>query len=58
MANKLKYQPGQHFVLDQTAAEIIMKNKIKTSIIGKNLKNLNNILKGKKFKGTIIQGQL
>ncbi len=34
MANKLKYQPGQHFVLDQTAAEIIMKNKIKTYIIG------------------------
>lgn len=55
MANKTKFKPGQHFVLDQTAAKIIMENKIPTYIIGKNLKQLNNLLKNKKFKGTTIQ---
>jgi len=55
MANKLKYKPGQHFVLDQTASKIIMRKKIKTYIIGQNLKNLNKILKNKKFHGTIIE---
>ncbi|MBM3234651.1 UMP kinase [Candidatus Pacearchaeota archaeon] len=53
--NKMKYKPGQHFVLDQHAAEIIFRYKIKTYIIGKNLKNLDKMLSGKKFKGTIIE---
>ena len=52
---KIKYKPGQHFVLDQDASEIIMNNKIKTYILGKNLKNLDNLLSGKKFRGTIIE---
>lgn len=56
MANKNKYQPGQHFVLDQTASKIIMQNKIPTFIIGNNLKQLDNLLNNKKFKGTKIQG--
>jgi uridylate kinase len=56
LANKTKFKPGQHFVLDQTSAEIIMKNKIPTYILGKNLQQLNNLLKNKKFKGTTIQG--
>lgn len=54
IANKLKFKPGQHFVLDQGASKIIMKNKITTYILGKNMNNLDNILKNKKFKGTII----
>lgn len=56
MAHKNKYSPGQHFVLDQTASKIILKNKITTYIIGKDLKQLDNILNNKKFEGTIIQG--
>jgi uridylate kinase len=52
--NKMKFKPGQHFVLDQSASKIIMKNKITTYILGKNLVNLNNLLKNKKFKGTTI----
>lgn len=52
---KIKYKPGQHFVLDQDASEIIMKEKIKTYILGKNLKNLDDLLSGKKFIGTIIE---
>jgi uridylate kinase len=54
MANKLKFKPGQHFVLDQTASRIIMKDKITTYILGKSMSQLNNLLKNKKFKGTII----
>lgn len=49
-----KYSPGQHFILDQTASKIIMKNKITTYIIGKDLKQLNNLLNNRKFKGTTI----
>ena len=56
MANKIKYQPGQHFVLDQSAAKKIMESKIKTYILGTNLNNLYNLLKNKKFKGTEISG--
>lgn len=56
IANKIKYFPGQHFVLDQTASKIIMKNKIKTYIIGEDLKQLDNLLNDKKFKGTKVSG--
>ena len=56
LANKSKFTPGQHFVLDQTAAKIIMEHKIPTYIIGKNLNQLDNLLKNKKFKGTTIEG--
>ena len=53
MARKIKYAPGQHFVLDATASEIIKKKKIKTYII-KETKELDNVLSGKEFKGTTI----
>jgi uridylate kinase len=56
IANQISFKPGQHFVLDQKASRIILKNKIKTYIIGKDLKQLDNILKQKKFIGTIIFG--
>jgi uridylate kinase len=54
MANKLKFKPGQHFVLDQSASKIILKNKIPTYII-KEMKQFNNFLKQKKFIGTSIK---
>lgn len=54
-AKKIKFKAGQHFVLDQNAAELILKNKIPTYIIG-SLKDLENIIKGKDFEGSIIQG--
>jgi len=56
MANESKFKPGQHFVLDQTASKIIMKNKIPTYIIGEDLKQLDNLLNERKFKGTKISG--
>lgn len=55
MANKHAFMPGQHFVLDQTSSKIIMRNKIPTYILGKDLKQLSNLLKGKKFIGTSIE---
>jgi uridylate kinase len=54
MADKIKFKPGQHFVLDQKASKMIKENKIVTFILGPNMNQLDNLLKNKKFKGTII----
>ncbi|RME54857.1 UMP kinase [Candidatus Woesearchaeota archaeon] len=50
---KVKKKPGMHFVLDHEAAEITMKAGIKV-VIMKGVKNLENFLSSKKFKGTVI----
>jgi uridylate kinase len=53
---RIKFKAGQHFVLDQSASKIINKERIPTAIInGKKIKEVENFLLGKKFKGTIIQ---
>ena len=50
-----KWDPGKNVPFDPTAAKFAQKLKLKVIIAnGKNLKNLQNILKGKKFKGTMI----
>ena len=54
MISKIKFHAGQHFVLDQSASKMIMKNKIKVYIVDSNLKNLKKCLYGKSFVGTII----
>ncbi|MFA7707618.1 MAG: UMP kinase [Candidatus Pacearchaeota archaeon] len=54
MAKKLKYKPGQHFVLDQSAANLIKKHNITTYILGEDMKNLDNVLNNKHFVGTRI----
>ncbi|HTZ41660.1 MAG TPA: UMP kinase [Candidatus Omnitrophota bacterium] len=56
MSHREKFSPGQHFVIDQTASEMIMKNKITAYILGKNLKNFDNLLNNRKFTGTIVKG--
>ncbi len=56
MTHRGKFKPGQHFVLDQTASAIILKNEIITYILGKDLKQLDNLLNNRKFKGTVISG--
>ncbi|MBS3099673.1 UMP kinase [Candidatus Pacearchaeota archaeon] len=56
VALKMKFSPGQHFVLDQKAAKIIMDNKITTYIVGSNINNLDNLLNSRRFTGTIIEG--
>ena len=55
-ASKIKYSPGQHFVLDQKSSRIIMEEKIPCYIIGNEIKQLNSFLEGKEFKGTTIKG--
>lgn len=54
MAHKITFTPGQHFVLDQTAATLIKRNKVKTYIVG-TMKDLDNLLAKKKFRGTTIE---
>ena len=56
IAHSIKFKPGQHFILDQMASDIIMKHKIPTYILGKDLKEFENVLQNKKFKGTLISG--
>lgn len=53
-AQKIKYKPGEHFVLDQNAAQLIKRKKIATYIVGPKLGNLKNLIEGKSYKGTTI----
>jgi uridylate kinase len=56
IASKIKYEAGQHFVLDQNAAKEIMNRKIPTYIVG-SLSDVDIILGNKKgFRGTLISG--
>jgi uridylate kinase len=50
-----KWDPGKNAPFDPTAAKLAQSIKLKVIIAnGKNLKNLKNILDGKKFIGTTI----
>lgn len=56
ITQKIKFQAGQNFILDQDAAKTIMKNKIPAYIL-KDLKEMDKVLNGKEnFKGTLIKG--
>lgn len=51
-----KWDPGKNVPFDPTAAKFAKDNKINVIIAnGKDFKNLQNILSGKRFKGTIIK---
>ena len=50
-----KWKPGMNVPFDPIAAKEAKKSKIKVNIIGKDLKNLENLLDGKKFVGTAIE---
>lgn len=54
MIMKLKYSPGLHAPVDQTAVKVIKKNKINLYILGKDLKQLDNLLNQKRFIGTKV----
>ncbi len=56
--NKLlgaKWKAGMNAPFDPVAAKEAQRSNIKVTVIGSNLKNLENLLRGKKFKGTIIE---
>tara|TARA_Y100000310_G_scaffold47186_1_gene43794 strand:- start:21006 stop:21683 length:678 start_codon:yes stop_codon:yes gene_type:complete len=50
-----KWKAGLNKPFDPVATKEAEKSKMKVIIIGKNLKNLESLLNGKKFKGTIIK---
>lgn len=52
--NKIKFKPGQHFVIDQEAMKILIKNKTKLFILGSDTTQLDNLLNNKDFKGTTV----
>jgi len=47
-------KPGMHAPVDHTAMKIIREHKIKTYILGKDVKQLDNLLNNKRFIGTIV----
>ena len=50
-----KWIPGSHAPVDPVAARLAEKEGIKAIVLnGKDLKNFENLLKGKDFKGTIV----
>ena len=52
---KIKYEAGQHFILDQASAVIITRSKTETAILnGKDFNNLQRFFDKKEFIGTII----
>ena len=52
---KKRWKPGMRAPVDPIAAKIASKLKMKVIVTnGRNIKNLENILNNKKFKGTII----
>jgi uridylate kinase len=51
----IESKPGMHAPVDHTAMKIIMKDKIKTTILGDDVKQLDNLLNGRDFVGTIIE---
>lgn len=55
MARKIEFKPGQNFILDQKAANIIYEHNLTTFLLGPDMKNLNNLLNGKHFIGSIIK---
>ena len=49
-----KWKAGMNVPFDPIAAKEAQKSGMKVCIIGKDLENLENLLNGKKFKGTVI----
>ena len=50
-----KWKAGMNVPFDPVASKEAEKSDIKVYVVGKNLRNLENLLNGKKFKGTIIK---
>lgn len=49
------WKPGLNMPFDPIAAKAAERLRIEVYIVGKNLKNLDNLLSGKRFKGTKIR---
>ena len=51
----ISQKPGMHAPVDHSAMKIIKKHNIKTTILGKDMKNFDNFLNGKEFVGSVIE---
>ncbi len=51
---KIEAKPGMHAPVDHSAMRVIRENKIKTFIVGEDVKQLDNLLNGREFVGTRI----
>ena len=49
-----KWKAGMHAPFDPVSAKEAQKSRMKVYIIGRDLKNLENLLEGKRFIGTVI----
>lgn len=49
-----KWDPGLHVPFDPIASKVAQKENMKVYIVGKNLKNIENLISGKKFIGTTL----
>ncbi len=47
-------KPGMHGPVDHTAMKVILKDKLRVYILGRDAKQLDNLLNGKKFIGSTI----
>lgn len=54
LANSMVYKPGQHFIIDQKASRLIRDHKVKSFILGNSMKNFQNLVRGRKFRGTEV----
>jgi uridylate kinase len=54
IVSQVEQKPGMHGPVDHTAMQIILQNKLRVFILGKDTKQLDNLLNGKRFIGTII----
>lgn len=54
IVNAIPQKPGMHGPVDHTAMKIILKHKLKVFILGKDAKQLDNLLNAKRFIGTKI----
>lgn len=50
-----RWKAGMNAPFDPVAAKEAQKSGIKVYVIGNDLKNLENLLEGRKFKGTVIE---
>jgi uridylate kinase len=50
-----KWSPGLNVPFDPEAAKLAQKLKLKLILIGSDLKNFDNLLKGKKFNGSVVE---
>ncbi|MFC1801789.1 UMP kinase [Nanoarchaeota archaeon] len=50
-----KWSPGLNTPFDPIAAKLAQKLKLKLYLVGSDIKNLDNLLQGEKFKGSIVQ---